>query len=475
MIIHKSKNITALILSALGLVLVSWYRAYVAGTLMVDGHGLAGVAVIIVFAGFVGALLTFSFSFYQLWKADTLDHHAIRLLAYPLVVIFSAMLPLLSNDIFSLIAFGDAANHGADVYATAHAMSLSPYAIYITELHRSGTFVYGPICLYTAQIAAWLGHGHIIYALLAYKIICILWAAVFIECCYKIAQWQGVPNRNFLFIICNPLFLIQAVGQLHCDEVAIAFSVAMFYTVLRERWLLAFTFCTLAVAVKMSFVLLFPFVIVALFISQKDYWQSTIKLLMGLVLAIALLIAIYLPVYSTLTNLATPFHTVFEQTPTKSIAEAGGYIINYAPQLFHYTPSDNSNAQLLAWNLMKYICQLAALLLSATVFFRFLKSEKTIATWTSVFLRLLLLFLFLYSHVYYPWYLLVILPFLWYERDVNFRTWLFVITCATSVIDLVAVVDRTTIVYYLILGFTMLHVALFFWKFRRVYFLSLRE
>ena len=88
-----------LLLSAITIVVLSYYRAWSARTMLVDGHGLSGIPVVIVFFGFLAALSGYSISLYRLWDDDKINISEVKFLGYILIVIFSFMLPMLSNDI----------------------------------------------------------------------------------------------------------------------------------------------------------------------------------------------------------------------------------------------------------------------------------------------------------------------------------------------------------------------------------------
>ena len=472
-----------MLLSAFVVVAASWYRVYMAGTLQVDGHGLAGFSVYVVFCSFIIALAVYSVSLYRLWKENVLSSPEIKVLAYVLAGLFSLMLPMLSNDIFSLLTYGDAANRGVDVYTDTHSYNVSPYFEFVSNLWRTAPCVYGPICLGTSRLAALIGHGHLLLALAAYKLLAFLWLVIFIEVMYRIGNVLSTPSRSLLFIILNPLVLMQGLAQLHCDGIAVALSGCMIYFFLTKKWYFAFVFAGLAIASKISFVLMLPFLIVALFI-EKTTWASFLSQAFGGVIITAItVVAAYAPYYTSTQTIQTPFKFVFEQDPAKSIAEVIGDIVYFAPSVIsgkedqelhsnlHVKPSV-STKQLEAWLLVKKISQAFALLMSAIVFFRFWMGERDMKQWMKVFSRLVLLFLLFYSHVFYAWYLLMVIPFVWYEDDLRFIQWLFVLTCFSNVHDILCAVQRGTPVYFVVLPLTFLSIVSFVWRFRSVFFKS---
>ena len=472
-----------MLVSALIIVAASWFRVFCAGSLMVDGHALSGISVWIVFIGFIGGLALYSFSLYRLWQDGVLPLIEVRLAGYTIAAVFSLMLPMLSNDLFSLLTYGDAANRGVDVYTDVASLHLSPFLEFVSPLWQKAPCVYGPVCLSTSRIAALIGHGHLWYAMAAYKVLAFIWAVFFIEIICRIGVLLGASVRAVAFIVLNPLFMIQGVAQLHCDAIVVTLSACMIYYFFAGRWYMAFMFVGLCIAAKVSYVLLLPFLIVALFLEKESWISFLSRSLMGLGITLMTVTLLYLPFYTSPLTFAAPFDFLFHQNPAKSISEIVGDIVYFAPTVIHgtnnevqsnmATPSGISAQQLHAWLLVKTICQIFALLVSAIVFIRFWMGERTVRNWTRVFLRLLMLFLLFYSHVFYPWYLLMILPFVWFEEDVSFMQWLFVLTCFSSVQDSICFMKHDNIPYYIVLVLTFLSTVVFVWRFRRVYFRSL--
>jgi hypothetical protein len=472
-----------MLLSCLVIVAASWFRVYIAGTVKVDGHGLSGAPVYIVFFAFVIALALYSVSLYRLWRADVLSASEIKIVAYILAGIFSLMLPMLSNDMFSMFTYGDAANKGVDVYTDIHSYGVSPYYDFVSDLWKKAPCVYGPVCLNTIRIAALIGGGHLLFTLAAYKLLVLLWAILFIEVMHRISGLLNTPYRSFLFIVLNPLVLMQGLAQLHCDGIAITLSGCMLYFFLDKKWYLAFVFAGLSIAAKISFVLMLPFLIVGLFIDKNNWPSFLSRAAGGIAITVVILVAVYLPYYTSPQTFRTPFKFVFEQDPAKSIAEVIGDIVYFAPSVIssggneelhsnlHVKPSI-SPQQLKAWLLVKKISQVFALLMSALVFLNFWLGRRDVRQWMKVFARLVLLFLLFYSHVFYAWYLLMAIPFLWYEDDLRFIQWLFVLTCFTNVHDILCAVNHGTPIYFVVLPLTFLSIVSFVWRFRTVFFRS---
>ncbi len=464
------------------MVLQSWLRAFMAGTLMVDGHGLNGWPEILVFLSVVLSLGFFSFAYYRLWVNSALSIPDIKALAFISIIIFSFMLPMLSNDIFSYLVFGDAANKGIDVYTNPQCTHFSTYFPYITNAWASSTCAYGSVTLWLAMTSALAGSGKILLALIAYKILILLFAFAFVEVASRVCVLMQSPARCLTFIVLNPVFLLQGVGQLHADLVAITFILAGIYFLLTNKWYLAFVMVALAIATKMNYVLVLPFFIVALFIQEGIPATTLKKTGAGLMILLATIVLVYAPFYTSTATITTPFKFHFFQNPSKCIGEVLSYVVYYVPQLLSGHQLQLSEAanntsgpgtQVYISNFIVKICQAFAVCASLYILIKFVFGKRAINQWFRVYLRALLLFLLYYMHIFNPWYLMMFLPFLWVIEEAAFIHWLLVLTCFISVQDVVCIVDRNSFVYITELALTFMSVMLYLYRPRYVFFTSL--
>ena len=463
-------------------VLISWYRAFVAGTIMVDGHAMHSTAEVVVFVLFILSLGGFSISYYRLWARNEIELKDVKLLAFVLIAVFTLMLPLLSNDIFSYMVFGDAANKGADVYTNPQCTHYSTYYPYITGAWTSSTCAYGTVVLFMAMLATWVGAGKIAVALVVYKIMILVFAFVFVEIAARLTLLMQAPVSSFVFVVLNPVFLLQGVGQLHADLIAITFVACAVYFLLSNKWYWAFALVALSVATKMNYVLVVPFFIVAMVLQKQPSIRDFGNIAVGMVIMLATLIIAYLPFYSSIATFTTPFTFHFFQNPSKCIGEILGDVIYFAPQLLHghkeqlqstVNSTSGPDAQLQTTWVVVRICQVFAVLGSFYLLVRFFIGERTLKMWFRVYVRTLLLFLLFYLHIFNPWYLMMFLPFLWVDDEPGFMRWLIVLTCFISVQDIVCSVSRDSMVYVAVLGLTFISVMLYLYKPWRMFFSSL--
>ena len=443
---------------------------------MVDEHTVSGIQALSVYFLFCAGLTAYSISYYRLWHSGSVSRRYTRSLFYIQVALFSLMLPFLSNDVFSLLTYGDLANKGVDVFSPKHHGSFSAFVSYCSPLAVNGTNVYGPLCLFFLQIATLFSAENIYVALVAYKLIALLWAVIFIEVAYLTATKVTGSSRNFVFIALNPVFLLQGIGQLHTDLMAVAMAACLFYSILKNKTYWAFVFAALSIAVKMNYVLLLPFIAVAAYIIyKKDYARFWINLLSGIFITILLLCVLYFPFYTSINTVLVPFKTVYGQIPTKSIPEVFGDGIYYIVKVFRggfnlggIVESDGVliSEKIKIWNSLVVVCRALALATSAFLLFRFFKGPRNKGAWTNTYLRLLLLFLLFYSHVIYPWYLVMVMPFFWFETDAAFMAWFLVLSCFANAQTIWAAVDRNSSVYLLVLPLIFINVIMFLWRFK---------
>jgi hypothetical protein len=265
---------------------------------------------------------------------------------------------------------------------------------------------------------------------------------------------------------------------------AVALCTCTLYFLLSGKWPLAFVFAALTIAAKMNFLLILGFIFVYLFLTRERWWPFLYKSVGGFLILLLVLVALYYPYYTSPDTFGAPLKFLFGQNPAKSVAEVIGDVAYFAPSILSGNndelkqnmamPSGLSDGQLATWLAVKKVCQIFAFLLCAMMILRFwFFSPRDSKGWMNIFLRMLLVFLLFYSHVFYAWYLMILLPFVWYEGDRRFMQWLFVLTCFSNVHDILCAVNHYTTVYFVVLPLTFLSVAVFFWRLRNNFFTSL--
>jgi hypothetical protein len=196
----------------------------------------------------------------------------------------------------------------------------------------------------------------------------------------------------------------------------------------------------------------------------------------------AVIAACYIPFYTSIATVTTPFTFHFSQNPSKCIGEVLSCAIYYIPQLLvgHTQSLQNtvyhstgSMAQVLMAVSIVKVCQLFALCSSLYIVIRFLRDQQILNQWLRVYVRALLLFLLFYMHIFNPWYLMMILPFMWVTESTAFMRWIFILTCFISVQDLVCIITRDTMVYAAELGLTFISITFYLYRPGYMFFTSL--
>lgn len=471
---NTTGNVRNMTIGAFLIVLSSILRAFWADSVMVDNHALTGTPALFIYCLFIGGLGWYSWNFCQFWCHDNLFLPSLRRLSYGMVLLFSLMPPMLSNDVFSLLTYGDLANHGVDIFNQAHLSGQSVFLSYDNPNAADGPNVYGPLCIAFMRLATFFSANNIAAALIAFKFVTLFWSVLFVEAACRISSLLTEGLKPLSFIILNPLFLIQGVGQQHVDLLSAALALWAIWFVLNDKIFFSFIPIALAIAVKTSYVLLVPYSIVALYLKNKRLISTAALSLGGIAMAAACLGVLYWPYYSSPQTLLAPVLSLYSQVPTKSLVEVFGDIIFYVLQLFHsgglsgVMTSDNALAaekeQIYA--VLIFIFRFFALTVSLFLAVRFIRSKGDKASLTSLYLRLLLLFLLFYSHVIYPWYLLLALPFVWFEKDKGFMTWLLVLTCFCNAQGIMCSIDRSSWVYALVVPLIAINAVIFLWRFK---------
>jgi hypothetical protein len=306
-----------------GLVVVtacSWLRFAATGSPKVDENAPSALVGTLLFFGLLAgyALMV------DAWRRFLVDPPAEpRRLAYAGLFVASLMLPMITNDVFSLFVYGSVAATGRDLYTTAQWLPTSPYYGLMGQMWNQTVCVYGPTTL-IATIPAWLGRGHPMVALFALRTIWLLPTVLVME-----ASLRTLKDRPFFhtMVWLNPLWLMEGPGQLHTDMLGLLALTAGIVLQLRRRvagiplaWL---SFAVAAVG-KYSFLFAGPW----FWLQGARSWQQRGARLPGLALALA---AVAVPAFGLFWNgtrtLTEPIAALGRMNPGGSIVEVVGQVI----------------------------------------------------------------------------------------------------------------------------------------------------
>lgn len=244
-----------------------------------DGLGLSGAAFYaLLWLALAGYVLLIGF-------ASAISRRALWPLVLGLVALFALAPPLLSQDVFSYIAYARlGAEHGLNPYLAAPAAVPSD-PVFALVGWPDAVSVYGPaftvasfaLAPFSLAAALWLTKAVMAAALLA--------VALLAE---RIAERRGgAPRAAVITVALNPLVLVHVVGGAHNDALLALGLTAALLLLLENRAASAGTALVLAAAVKVSAAFVTPFALI-----EAVRRKQAQNLILGALATLALLAAI---------------------------------------------------------------------------------------------------------------------------------------------------------------------------------------
>jgi hypothetical protein len=183
--------------------------------------------------------------------APALDRRLIRGVAVVLVIAFALAPPLLSQDVFSYIAYARlGALHGLNPYT--HAPTGFAHVGWTESPSSYGplfTLATYPLALISVPAALWVLKGVTAASVLALALLVA-----------RIAPARGVdPRRGFVLVALNPLVLVHVVGGTHNDATTMLVALAGCAAVLALREKAGGAAVVAAIGLKMSAAFVAPF------------------------------------------------------------------------------------------------------------------------------------------------------------------------------------------------------------------------
>jgi hypothetical protein len=245
----------------------------------------------------------------------------LRRLAFTGLFVTAFMLPMLSNDVFSLFAYGAVAAGGHDVYTTAAWLPSSVWFPWIGERWTGSVCVYGPAAL-VAVLPTALARGNPWLALLVLRVLWFVPLVLSME-----LSFRGLRDRPFFHALLwlNPLFLLEGPGQMHADLLAVAAVVAGIALHERGRFTGGLALFALGVLVKYSFA---PAGLWFWLAGTRSAGERARRL--GALVAIALALGglAFAPFWRGPATLTTPVRALASMNPGGSITEVVGHLVH---------------------------------------------------------------------------------------------------------------------------------------------------
>ena len=358
------------------------------------------------------------------------------------------MLPMLSNDVFSVLSYGAVAAGGHDVYTTTSWLPQGLFYPYLGAHWMRTVCVYGPTTL-LASLPAGLARGSPWVGLLLLRLAWLVPLIVVME-----LSLRRLPDRPFFhtMVWLNPLWVVEGPGQLHADLLGLVAITAGIVLHRGGKVRASFALYAAALLGKYSF-------------GPAGLWfwlsgaplpgQRARRLLALVAVVLAVTVAVYLPFWQGPGTVIVPLQALGRMNPGGSITEVLGILFQL---LVHgsVTPPDmavqtalevDRAAKQASWLVVSWIARIVFLAVVARVLPRMLRKtadERTVALGTGA---LTVALLTLASHRFQCWYLLAPLPFFGLECPPVWRRWWTAAVAVAVPVDFACVLERTSPVY----------------------------
>lgn len=337
---------------------------------------------------------------FKTWKS-------VIIIIMTVAILFTIILPMTSTDIFYYIGTGwSEAHYKVNPYYTSvdELMLQNEQASTDTMLLKmKGTWsnqkiVYGPIWPMVCRILSMCSNGNLAVALIIYKLFNLV--LHFINS-YIVYKMTGKSKKYTLMYALNPLVLFECLSNVHNEMLLIFFIIlAMYYLISKKQILPAIIFLACGSAVKYVAILLAPFFVLYYYRQEKIQKKIAYSLLYGLIF-LAVLILCYMPYiqdYKVLNGILDQ-QEKFANSFFTSIAIQN---ISFAQKL---------SAGFMVAYVVIYIIEVTKILFS--------NKEYTWKEMMQKFNTLLLLFIFGTITNLQPWYIIWILPTLFWQKEQN--------------------------------------------------------
>ena len=369
-----------------------------------------------------------------------------RRLAYSGLFIASLMLPLISNDVFSLFAYGSLAARGRDIYTTASALPESVWHAWMGEPWNTKVCVYGPTTLLAVLPVALAGKS----PWLALLLVRLTWLAPLVL--VMELSLRGMRRRPFFHTMLwlNPLWMVEGPGQLHADLLGLVAIVAGIGLSLQGRTKAAWVPYGFAVFSKYSFAFTgFWFWLY----DARTVKQRAPRLFAVAFVTIVVGVLLLTPFWRGVATLTEPIRALASMNPGGSITEVVGTLVDilrgggipHADTPVTEALDVQRAAREGTWLVVSLVLRLVTLVIGARVLLAMLRKpydEDRIALGTGT---LVVAVLTLASHRFQSWYLIAALPFFGLRcTDVWRRWWIAVVALSVST-EFIHVLPRTAL------------------------------
>ncbi len=450
----------------------SWWRFLATGSLKVDENYPAR------FVGFALLLaLTVGWALAVAgWRGLLVRPPACpRRTAFAALGVATFMLPMLSNDIFSILSYGSVAAEGHDVYRTTTWLSEGPFFAFLGEHWRQTVCVYGPTTLIASLPAGLAGRSPFV----ALAILRLVWFVPLVATMEL--SFRRYHDRPFFhtMVWLNPLFVVEGAGQLHADLLGVVALTAGIVLHRSGKVRTSFGLYAAALLGKYTFA---PAGLWFWLSGASEPRQRGLRLATRLATICAIVLAagaaLYAPFWGGPDTLLVPLRSLGRMNPGGSITEVLGIVFQFL-RTGSVTPPDlavqaalelDRTTKHVSWLVVSWTMRLVFVVVAARVFPAMLRKgadERTLALGTGVITIALLT---LASHRFQSWYLVAALPFFGLSCTTAWRRWWTMVVAVAVPVDFACVLERTSSVYPAWGALTTgAVVVVFLWSFRARY------
>lgn len=429
--------------------LASWGRFFATGSLKVDESYPARVAGYALLALLVVGWAVAIAGWRGLLEAPPSRPRAS---AYAALGVASAMLPALSNDVFSLMAYGSGAASGHDVYASTDWIAQSPFFPLLGKHWNATVCVYGPGTL-MATLPGAVAKGNVWLGIAALRLLWLIPVVAAMELTFRrLADRPGFHAMVWL----NPLWLVEGPGQLHADLLGMSALAAGIALHLGGKVKGSAALYALAFWSKYTVVL-----------TGLWFWWTGSKgarLRRAAVMAAAgavVGVALYAPFWRGARSILEPLDALGRMNPGGSLVEVGGILVQLVTRSGAVTPPDMPVQAALeldratkhaSWQVLGLLTRVL-FLVAAWGATRTLRrrtapeGEGEVEHVAVVTGALTVALLTLCSPRFQCWYLLAALPFFGLALPPAWRRWWVLVVAVAVPVDFACVLERSSPVY----------------------------
>lgn len=272
----------------------SWIVVYILGLVYLNYFGSQDqfTSTLIVYVAL------FSIYIYFIRIREKLGEKSTDLLALIFHVVPLFAIPALSPDVYRFIWDGEILTHGIHPYAyTPQELTEKPFfqsSTYlnslfseITDLSRSNYSLYPTVNQLYFILPALITENSIA-AVIIMKLLVLSTGILGYIYLKKILKSLKLSVRNAWILAINPFIIIELSGNLHFEGVMLSWLFIAFYFVLTKKWVLAALFWAIAINVKLTPLLLLPF------LWRFIGWKAALKTYAMVGLFSVLILGVYL-------------------------------------------------------------------------------------------------------------------------------------------------------------------------------------